>query len=241
MLPRLSNLNQDNLPKVIFFDAMGTLFELKSSVGSIYQQYALKYGVEGDDRAIEQAFLQSFKDAPPLAFTTANFSLIKAQEFNWWKNVVAATFAQLDLLDKFGDFTEFFREIYFYFTTKAPWCLFPDTIPTLQKWQNLGVQLGIISNFDSRLLQLLDDLNLTHFFTSVTISSLAGFAKPEANIFKIALAKHQVAADQAWHIGDSLEEDYQGARKAGISSFWLNRDSCSLNLENQLPNLSSLG
>ncbi|MEM9508247.1 MAG: HAD-IA family hydrolase, partial [Cyanobacteria bacterium P01_E01_bin.35] len=166
---------------------------------------------------------------------------IKQQEFDWWKILVKSTFLQLNLFNKFSDFSKFFSEIYVYFATEEPWQLFPDTVNSLQKWQNSGIQLGIISNFDSRLIGILHELNLSQFFTSVTISSLVGFAKPESKIFEIALNKHKIAAAQAWHIGDSLREDYQGARNAGINSFWLNADSCLLNIENQLPNLSSLG
>ncbi len=236
-----SPLNSNTLPKVIFFDAMGTLFDLKSSVGEIYRQHALKYDVEVDEKLLNQAFMQSFKSAPPLAFITAELEVIKQQEFAWWRSVVAATFSQMGLLEKFGDFTDFFAEIYLYFSTKDPWYIFPDTINSLKKWRDLGVQLGVISNFDSRLIKLLNILNLEQFFTSITISSVAGAAKPDQNIFKIALDKHQIIPQQAWHIGDSLIEDYQGAKNAGISAFWLNRDSLLLNIENQLPNLSSLG
>ena len=236
-----TQLNTATLPKVIFFDAMGTLFELQSSVGEIYQQHALKYGIEADAQLLNQTFSKSFKSAPPLAFIADELEVIKQQEFAWWRNVVATTFLQLGLLEKFSDFTDFFAEIYVYFSTKDPWYIFPDTINSLNKWRELKVQLGIISNFDSRLISVLHLLNLEQFFTSITISSVAGAAKPDPKIFKIALDKHKIKAHQAWHIGDSLIEDYQGAKNAGISSFWLNRDSLSLDIENQLPNLSRLG
>ena len=236
-----TQLNTNTLPKVIFFDAMGTLFELQSSVGEIYQQHALKYGVNADAKLLNQAFIESFKSAPPLAFINAELEVIKQQEFTWWKSVVATTFDQLKLLEEFSDFTDFFAEVYLYFSTKDPWYIFPETINTLNKWRDLGIELGVISNFDSRLIRLLNILNLEQFFTSITISSVAGVAKPDQNIFKIALAKHKITAQQSWHIGDSLIEDYQGAKNAGISSFWLNRQTLSLDVENQLPNLSSLG
>lgn len=238
---RDSLVNTNTLPKVIFFDAMGTLFDLKTSVGEIYQQYALKYGVKADAKLINQAFIQSFKSAPPLAFSSGELAIIKQQEFIWWRNVVAKTFSQIGVLEKFSNFADFFAEVYLYFSTKDPWYIFPDTINSLNKWRNLKVQLGIISNFDSRLINLLNILNLSQFFTSITISSLAGVAKPDPNIFNIALDKHNIIAQQAWHIGDSLIEDYQGAENAGISPFWLNRKASSLDIENQLPNLSSLG
>jgi putative hydrolase of the HAD superfamily len=231
----------NTLPKVIFLDAMGTLFDLKSSVGEIYQQYALKYGVQVEAKNLNNSFIESFKSAPPLAFSATELQTIKEQEFSWWKNVVQTTFSQIGLLTEFRDFTDFFQEIYLYFATGDPWYVFPDVVSSLQKWHNQGIQLGVISNFDTRLNQVLKILNLDHFFTSITISSVAGTAKPEPNIFEIALKKHGLIAQEAWHIGDSVIEDYQGAKNAKIHSFWLNRSASSLNIENQLPNLSSLG
>jgi putative hydrolase of the HAD superfamily len=241
MMPILDQLNVDSLPRVIFFDAMGTLFDLKNSVGEIYQQYAAKYNVQVDAELISKAFIQSFKSAPSLAFLATEFSPIKQQEFNWWKQVVSATFEQLGVRKNFADFNAFFTEIYGYFGTGEPWYVFPDTVNSLISCRDRGIELGIISNFDSRLIEVLNHLDLDQFFTSITISSMAGFAKPDANIFHLALSKHRVAPAQAWHIGDSPVEDYAGAKNVGLGSFWLNRHSHLLNIENQLPNLWSLG
>ena len=236
-----NSFSSDNaLPKVIFLDAMGTLFGLKTSVGEIYQQYALKHGVSADASKIDCAFIESFKSAPPLAFL-ARSTTLEEQEFNWWKNVVRATFLKLNLLEKFDSFTDFFIDVYNYFATKDPWYVFPDVVPALNKWQSKGIELGVISNFDTRLNKVLKALELEPFFTSVTISSEVGFAKPDPNIFQIALNKHGLTAKVAWHIGDSLIEDYQGAKQAQIEAFCLNRDSSLDKIENHLPNLSSLG
>lgn len=231
----------DRLPKVIFFDAMGTLFGLRSSVGEIYRHYAAKHGVKADSESLNKAFINSFKSAPPLAFPNTELAEVEEREFNWWQNVVKTTFFQLNLLENFSDFTVFFVDVYTYFSTEEPWCVFPDTVPCLERWRDRGVELGVISNFDTRLIKLLNVLDLERFFTSITISSVAGFAKPDQNIFKIALDKHKFVAGQAWHIGDSLIEDYHGGNKAGINSFLLDRDSHLLDIKNQLPNLSSLG
>ena len=236
-----NSFSPDNTqPKVIFLDAMGTLFGLKTSVGKIYQQYALKYGVKADAQLIDRAFIESFKSAPPLAFSARSVTLEK-QEYAWWKNVVKTTFSQLNLLEKFSNFTKFFNDIYNYFATEEPWYIFPDVVPALKRWQNQGIELGVISNFDTRLKQILRVLELEPFFTSITISSEAGFAKPDPNIFELALNKHGFTADKVWHIGDSFTEDYQGAKQARIKAFCLNRDTSLLKIEDRLPNLSSLG
>ena len=236
-----SQLTPDKQPQVIFLDAMGTLFDLKTSVGEIYREFALKHGVEADSSQIQQAFITSFKSAPPLAFNCDRLAETQQQEFNWWKQVVSETFQNLDLKEKFGDFEAFFIEVYSYFGTKDPWCLFPDTIDSLTRWRDRGIELGVISNFDSRLIKLLNLLELEQFFSSTTISSLAGFAKPEADIFQIALAKHNIVSQAALHIGDNPVQDYEGAINAGLRSFWLNRHARLLNIDNQLPNLCSLG
>ena len=241
MPPIINQLPADKLPQVIFLDAMGTLFDLHQSVGEIYQQFAAKYGVDVAIVPLEKAFVNSFKSAPTLAFSDSELAIIKQQEFDWWKQVVISTFGQLKLLSKFTDFDAFFKEIFIYFGTKEPWYIIPGTVDSLTSWRDRGIELGVISNFDSRLIGVLNYLDLNRFFTSITISSIAGFAKPEANIFQIALSKHNFAANRAWHIGDSLTEDYHGALNAGLTAFWLNPNENLLNIENHLPNLCSLG
>ncbi|MDH4080481.1 MAG: HAD-IA family hydrolase, partial [Nitrospira sp.] len=59
---------------------------------------------------------------------------------------------------------------------------------------------------------------------TVTISSLAHAAKPAPQIFRIALEKHAIDPEEALHVGDSLREDVEGARKAGLHTALLDRD-----------------
>ena len=87
----------------------------------------------------------------------------------------------------------------------------------------MGIQLGVISNFDSRIYTVLDILALADFFQSVTISTEVGVAKPDPLIFATALQKHRCAAFEAWHVGDSYSEDYEGAKEAGLRGVWLRR------------------
>ncbi len=212
-----------NKPKVIFLDAVGTIFGVRKSVGHIYSQIANNYGVESEANMINDYFYESFKASPPLAFTNQNHEEIKVSEFNWWKNVARETFVKADLLETFSDFNAFFRELYQYFQTKEPWFIYPDAIPSLQNWQQQGIELGIISNFDTRIYTVLEKLKLRQYFLTITISSMAGSAKPDSKIFITALTKHNCIPENAWHIGDSMKEDYWGAKSVGINSFWLRR------------------
>ena len=79
-----------------------------------------------------------------------------------------------------------------------------------------GFRLGVISNFDSRLFGLLEGFDIARFFDPIVISTRAGAAKPEVEIFTQALAAHNVRSEEALHIGDSPHADIAGAQAAGL-------------------------
>ncbi len=211
------------LPKVIFLDAFGTLFGVKGSIGELYSNLARTASVTTDAHAVNRAFYQSFAAAERMAFPDASPEAIPELEFRWWKRVVSKTFERVGALDRFDDFDDFYAGLYGYFETAAPWRLYDDTLAALNRWQGMGIELGVISNFDSRLYRVLSVLGLAPYFQSVTISSEVGAAKPSAGIFRAALAKHGCTAHQAWHVGDSESEDYAGAQAVGMRAILIAR------------------
>ena len=211
-------------PKVIFVDAVGTLFGVKNSVGEIYRQIAQDFGVEVSAQILDQNFIKSFKAAPPPIFLDADIKDIPQREYDWWRIIALNTFEGAVVLPEFSDFTAFFTELYIHFGTPEPWYVYPDVKLALMNWRRLGVELGVLSNFDSRLYLVLQGLGLKEYFTSVTISTQVRAAKPDPEIFEIALNKHKCSPEEAWHIGDSIEHDYKGAKAAGIRGIWINRN-----------------
>ncbi|MBL1211125.1 HAD-IIIA family hydrolase [Geminocystis sp. GBBB08] len=210
-------------PQVIFLDAVGTIFGVKNTVGDVYTQIAKKYGANREAEIINNYFYQAFKNSPPLAFETENEEEIKELEFEWWQNITYNTFNQDNKIQEFTNFKDFFIELYNHFKTSQPWVIYDEVISSLNHWQKQGIELGIISNFDTRIYEVLDNLNLKQYFQTITISSITGVAKPHPKIFKIALAKHNCKPENSWYIGDSAKEDYWGAKSLGMQSFWLKR------------------
>ncbi|MGB7248476.1 MAG: HAD-IA family hydrolase, partial [Phormidesmis sp.] len=210
-------------PKVIYLDAFGTLFGVKGSVGELYSNLARSAHVVTDPQALNRAFYQSFAASERLAFPDAAPAAIPELEYRWWRAIVANTFERVGALDKFDHFDDFYDKLYGYFETAAPWYVYPDTMDSLKRWRSHGIELGVISNFDSRLHRVLGVLELAPYFQSVTISSEVGAAKPTAKIFQAALKKHDCQASQAWHVGDSEAEDYAGAQAIGIRAILLAR------------------
>src|SRR5215813_10990020 len=209
--------------RVIFFDAVGTLIETRDSVGEIYSRVAREFGLEAEPQILQQNFAHSFRRQPPLAFPAGTpDALLSALEKGWWRNLVKEVFAGLG---PFPRFEEFFDEIFERFRGREFWSVYDDLASALMELRRQRLKLGVISNFDSRLYDVLQACGIDRFFDSVHISTRAGAAKPDPAIFQAALDYHAAEARQAWHVGDSLREDVEGAMAAGINAILLDRDN----------------
>lgn len=209
--------------QVVFFDAADTLFHIQGSVSEIYLQHAERHGFRKTPdslSSIKAAFARSFRDAPPPVFAATEPAAIKQSERLWWFDIVHNVFYRVGM---FEGFDEFFDEVFARFGEANSWRLFPETVDVLKALKDQGYELGIISNFDSRLFPVLRGLGIADFFDTITISSLAHAAKPSARIFEQALEKHAVDAEEALHVGDSERDDVKGAVAVGLTGVLLDR------------------
>ncbi len=209
--------------QVIFFDAAETLFHVNGSVAEIYLRHAVRYGFQqmpDSLNAIRQAFRRAFHEAPPPVFVGTAPKKLKQCERLWWFDIVHSVFYRVGMFERFD---EFFEEVFQVFEDPRSWVLYPETQRVLSCLRDQGFELGIVSNFDSRVFAVLRGLGIETFFDTVTISSLAQAAKPAPKIFEVALEKHAVDPEEAVHIGDSLRDDAEGALKAGLTGILLDR------------------
>ena len=145
-------------PLVIFFDAVGTIFGVRDGVGVQYAKCADRVGVSVNAAALESAFYDAFKAAGPSVFPLASADMIPKLEFKWWRSVVFETFDRVGVMNQFESFDEFFKYIFQYFATAEPWVVYPETVAVLESLQTLGLSIGMVSNFDSRLHSVLRSL-----------------------------------------------------------------------------------
>ena len=213
------------MPPVVFFDVAGTLIRVRDGVGAQYARVAARFDVAADPVALEREFPRAFRAAPPMAFPGAPAASIRQREREVWRGIVRAVFSGAGLLPAFGPggFDAYFDAVYRHFEDPAVWDVYPDVAPALDGLEALGCPLGIVSNFDSRVLGILEGLGLAPRFASVTLSSQVGATKPAAAIFTHALAQYGLAPARAIHVGDSPVEDFGGARAAGLRAVLIDR------------------
>ena len=210
--------------QVVFFDAAGTLFQVQGSVAEIYLEHAERHGFKKTGQslmAIKSAFGRAFGEAPPPVFAVSDPAAIKQSERLWWFDIVHNVFYRVGM---FEGFDVFFEDVFQVFERPETWRLYPETITVLKRLKDEEYELGIISNFDSRLFSILRGLGIADYFDTVTISSLAHAAKPSGRIFQEALEKHAVDSADALHVGDSVRDDVEGALNAGLAALHLDRD-----------------
>lgn len=98
----------------------------------------------------------------------------------------------------------------------ANWCdIRPGTREALLR---LGkrYRLGVISNADGRIADILDHCGIADCFESITDSGIVGKEKPHPLIFERALESVKVTAEESLYTGDVYSVDYLGSTQVGM-------------------------
>lgn len=111
---------------------------------------------------------------------------------------------------------------------------------TLDWLRTRGYRLGLICNTGRSpgwvLRELLTRFRLLHYFDTVLFSDETIVRKPNPSLFLRALSEMKASALETTHVGDSWENDIQGALSAGMSVVWIGGDP----RKTSLPCLSSV-
>ena len=204
--------------KAIFFDAGGTLLHPFPSVGEIYQKVGAKYGCRAKADQLEKSFHEVCLRKDGLTSLASHSS--EKVERDWWHHLVAEVFSGGAAVQ---DFETFFEELYDVFARPESWRLYPGVPEVLRELKKRGKRVGIVSNWDSRLFKLCEGLGLEKYVDFVLASAVFGASKPSPRIFEEALRQSRVLPEEAIHVGDSIEDDVNGALGAGLKAILIDR------------------
>ena len=99
-------------------------------------------------------------------------------------------------------------------------------------------RLGVISNADGHIEEMLRQCGLADCFLNFTDSGLVGVEKPDPLIFHIAFERMGCAAAESLYVGDIYSVDYQGATAVGMQSVLL--DAAGVYRETDYPRVETL-
>jgi HAD superfamily hydrolase (TIGR01549 family)/HAD superfamily hydrolase (TIGR01509 family) len=102
---------------------------------------------------------------------------------------------------------------------------FADTLPALQALKNLGLPVGVLSNFGTHLRAVLRRLDLCEHFDFVIVSAEVGLAKPDPHIFDLAVSRVGQPRHRILYVGDHVGGDIEGAQSAGLDAVLIDRNA----------------
>ncbi len=211
------------MTRAVLFDFGGTLYDYRSLEPGDRESIVIlaqELGIEASEEEIQRAHRRGIRKAferflhEPY-YLHRDFFLAGVSE-------MAKTFGVDVSLEQFFGYRE--RQ---WGLQKRDFVLRPGVPETLKQLRNRGLRLGIVSNIDRDQLDYMMGLaGVGGRFDWMISSEEAGSCKPDKRIFDQALALAGCEPGEALFVGDSIDQDIAGARRAGIRSalLWYRED-----------------
>lgn len=205
--------------KLVTFDVTNTLLKFKVPAWQYYAMVAQDHGFKGTEEEVKTKFKTSFKQ---MWEQHPNFGKKSIEWEEWWTRVVSMTLK--DHLPSNANLDIIAHKLIEEFRTDRCWQCVHGGHQLIEHFRTLGIPVGVISNFDPRLNDILQNVSLHKYFNFIVTSYETGYSKPDKRIFKTAIERcaSAVTPSEALHIGDDVVKDYEGARAAGWHALLVN-------------------
>jgi putative hydrolase of the HAD superfamily len=203
--------------KNILFDAGFTLVRIHPSLGSVYARVADRLGTPFPADRFQEVGLRVWNEKR-LPHYRVHLESSDAIERQFWWDYNQIVLAELAKDGFHVEFEPWFDAVFEIFADPETWTPMRGAAETLEALAARGHALAVVSNWDSRLIRVLDGLDLSRHFRFVLTSAEAGYRKPSPHIFEQALTRLGATAEESLYVGDSEEDDVAGAHAVGIQA-----------------------
>ena len=199
-----------NRIRAVYFDAVGTLLFPSRPALETYQLLAREDGSSESIEILSQRFRQAYNREEEI--DRANRWLTdEPREVLRWRRIVEATLPQL------RDPATGFQRLFAHYARADSWNVTAGAGQVLDTLTDRGLRLGMASNFDARLADVVrHQPALSPVRHALIISSQVGFRKPAQAFFERVIASADCPASAILFVGDDLDNDFEGARAAGL-------------------------
>lgn len=208
--------------RTVLFDAGETLVYPHPSFPELFAEVLRSHGQEVDPVRVQevvsvysQRFAENARKGRQQLWSTS-----KEASRLFWLAVYRMFLEDVGITDDHEPIAE---ELYEAFSDPSKYRVHEDAVPALERLRSAGVTLGLVSNFESWLADLLESLGIASYFPVQVISGIEGVEKPDPKIFEIALERTGTAAQDAAYVGDHPMFDAEAAANAGLVAVLVDR------------------
>lgn len=221
--------------KTVVFDFADTIARLEPSKEKIMKQYLkerLSITISMEKIAQAYFYLQNFSFYSSVKIVTPEQKKEFYREYN---KKIFSTLGILHHVEPFLD--DFFA---YFIECNKHWVIKPEALDLLQYLKSKKIQIGLISNFDTVLYDILEkNLQIKEFFSYIHISQEIGLEKPDIGFYKNFLEKYELNQQTILYVGDNYQLDFLPTYELGFKSLLLDEEQHYTSLPN-LPRISSL-
>jgi putative hydrolase of the HAD superfamily len=203
--------------RAVFFDAGETLVHPHPSFAELFTLVLHREGFDVDPAVVADSMhviFERFREAESDMWTT---SPERSRAF--WHSVYHRLLEHLGVPNPNGLANGLYAE----FTDLSNYRLFPDVVETIGRLRAGGLTLGVVSNFEAWLEQLLESLGVAASFDVRVISGVEGMEKPDPAIFRLALDRAGVQPEESVYVGDNPDFDTRPAEDLGMLAVLIDR------------------
>jgi putative hydrolase of the HAD superfamily len=205
--------------RAIFFDAGETLVHPSPSYPELFSAVLLREGVVRSPEQVVDASRVVFHRFSEAARDHELWTTSPERSERFWKGVYERMLETLGAPGRDG-----IRDLlYAEFTDLTNYALFDDVGPMLRALEATGATLGIVSNYEAWLDDLLVHLGIRGSFPVRVISGVEGVEKPDPRIYRLALERSRVDPQDAAFVGDNPEFDVAPAAALGMTTVLIDR------------------
>jgi putative hydrolase of the HAD superfamily len=195
--------------RAVFFDAVGTLLFPREPVRQTYAAIGRRHGSRLTETHILVPLHAAFARQEAID-EIAGWQTSEAREQARWRQIVAEAIPDITSEQAFAD-------LWAHYSDPAAWIVHPQSADLLRVLTARGIHVGVGSNFDARLIELVDSIPaLTPIRGRCVISSLVGWRKPDHRFFAAVVEAAGCQPDHILFVGDDLRNDVDGAIAAGL-------------------------
>jgi len=214
--------------KNILLDFAETIAELRPTREDILEEFLVQKKIKVPKEKIYQVYKYLDISLPYSSIKIKNIE----DKNNFYIKYNYQLFTMLGLVHVTNNINKEF--LGFFVQIEKHWVVKKKILNILEELKKDGYSLSLISNFDTRLTNILCNLKLDKLFDFIHISQEVGLEKPDIQFYKTFFEKSGYCISESIYIGDSYLLDYLPAKDLGLDVYLLDENDLYTHIDKRI-------